>query len=214
LHAPYFDIYRKQVVKQADLVLALHRRGDAFTDEEKARDFAYYERLTVRDSSLSASAQAVIAAEVGHMMLAYAYLRESALMDLDDLQHNTRNGLHIASLAGTWFGLVAGLGGLRDHSDTLSFAPRLPPQLTGLTFRLSFRERGLKVDVSTDAATYSLLQGRPLELTHHGQTIRVGTDEPVTLSVPAAPHREAPTQPLHRSPSDALADADDGDMRD
>jgi alpha,alpha-trehalose phosphorylase len=214
LHHHYFDLYRKQVVKQADLVLALHRRGDAFTDEEKARDFAYYERLTVRDSSLSASAQSVVAAEVGHTMLAYAYLRESALMDLDDLQHNTRNGLHIASLAGTWFGLVAGIGGLRDHSGELSFAPRLPPPLTSLTFRLSFRDRRLMVDVSTEQVTYSLLQGHSLEIVHHGERAKVGPDEPATLSIPPGPPREAPSQPLHRSPSEALADAEDGGTRD
>src|SRR5581483_8832064 len=71
LHFPYFDLYRKQVVKQADLVLAMHVRGDAFTDEEKAVNFAYYEALTVRDSSLSASTQAVLAAEIGHLELAY-----------------------------------------------------------------------------------------------------------------------------------------------
>ena len=89
LHFPYFDLYRKQVVKQADLVLALHACGDAFTDEEKARDFAYYEALTVRDSSLSACTQAVVAAEVGHLELAYDYFGEAALMDLHDLEHNT-----------------------------------------------------------------------------------------------------------------------------
>src|SRR5205823_10955024 len=87
LHFPYFDLYRKQVVKQADLVLALHLRGDAFSNEAKARDFAYYEALTVRDSSLSAGTQAVIAAEVGHLELAYDYFAEAALIDLDDLEH-------------------------------------------------------------------------------------------------------------------------------
>src|SRR5213076_324123 len=85
LNFPYFDLYRKQVVKQADLVLALHVRGDAFTEEQKARDFDYYEALTVRDSSLSAATQAVIAAEVGHLELAYDYFGEAALMDLHDL---------------------------------------------------------------------------------------------------------------------------------
>jgi alpha,alpha-trehalose phosphorylase len=215
LHFHYFDLYRKQVVKQADLVLALHRRGDAFSDEEKARDFAYYERLTVRDSSLSASAQSVVAAEVGHLVLAYAYLRESALMDLDDLQHNTRNGLHIASLAGTWFGLVAGLGGLRDHGGTLRFAPRLPPMLTGITLRLSFRGRRLKVDVRDEHATYSLLQGRSLEIIHHGEAATIGSDQPVTLAIAPAPPREPPTQPNGRAPSYAFesVEASDGDMR-
>src|SRR5213076_3123170 len=115
LHFPYFDLYRKQVVKQADLVLALHWRGDAFTDEEKARDFAYYESITVRDSSLSACTQAVIAAEVGHLDLAYDYFGEAALMDLHDLEHNTRDGLHIASLAGACMAPIGAFGGARDY---------------------------------------------------------------------------------------------------
>ena len=143
LHFPYFDLYRKQVVKQPDLVLALHWCGDAFTDEEKARDFDYYEALTVRDSSLAACTQAVVAAEVGHLDLAYDYLGESALLDLLDLEHNTRDGLHIASLAGVWLATVAGFGGMRDHDGNLSFAPRLSPQLERLAFRISFRGRRL-----------------------------------------------------------------------
>src|SRR5262249_32436872 len=141
LNYPYFDLYRKQVVKQADLVLALHVLGDAFTDEEKARDFAYYERLTVRDSSLSASTQAVVAAEVGHLELAYDYFAEAAFIDLHDLEHNTRDGLHIASLAGACIAAVAGLGGLRDQGDRVSFAPRLPARLDRLAFRLICRGR-------------------------------------------------------------------------
>ena len=97
-------------------MLAMHLRGDVFSKSEKARNFAYYERLTVRDSSLSAGTQAVIAAEVGHVELAYDYLSEAALIDLDDLQHNTRDGLHIASLAGTWIGAVAGfIAQYRQH---------------------------------------------------------------------------------------------------
>src|SRR5205823_9826460 len=102
-------------------VLAMHLRGDAFSPQEKARNFAYYEALTVRDSSLSACTQAVIAAEVGHLELAHDYFAEAALIDLDNLDHNTRDGLHIASLAGTWIVAVAGLGGMRDHDGGLSF---------------------------------------------------------------------------------------------
>ena len=111
LHYPYFDLYRKQVVKQADLVLAMHLCGHAFTPEQKERNFAYYEALTVRDSSLSASAQAVVAAEVGQLELAFDYLGEAAMMDLDDLEHNTRDGVHIAALAGTWLALIGGFAG-------------------------------------------------------------------------------------------------------
>src|SRR5260370_3487013 len=110
LHYPYFDLYRKQVIKQADLVLAMQMCGDQFTAEQKARNFDYYERLTVRDSSLSACTQAVIAAEVGQVGLAHDYLAEAALMDLRDVEHNTSDGVHMASLAGAWIALVAGFG--------------------------------------------------------------------------------------------------------
>jgi alpha,alpha-trehalose phosphorylase len=201
LHFTYFDLYRKQVVKQADLVLALHVRGDAFGDEEKARDFEYYEALTVRDSSLSAATQAVIAAEVGHLQLAYDYFGEAALMDLHDLEHNTRDGVHIASLAGTWIAAVAGFGGMRDHGGALTFAPRLPPQLERLRFGLVVRGTRLKVEVTKTEATYSVLDGVPLELTHHRKAFTVAAGEPVTLSIPAAPQRPAPTQPPGREPA-------------
>ena len=113
LHFPYFQLYRKQVVKQADLVLAMYMRPDAFTPEQKVRNFAYYEPLTVRDSSLSACTQGVMAAEVGQLDLAHDYLAEAALMDLRDVEHNTSDGVHMASLAGAWMALVAGFGGMR-----------------------------------------------------------------------------------------------------
>jgi alpha,alpha-trehalose phosphorylase len=201
LHFPNFQLYRKQVVKQADLVLALHLRGDAFSDEEKARNFNYYEPLTVRDSSLSACTQAVVAAEVGHLELAYDYLCESALIDLEDLQHNTQDGIHIASLAGTWIAAVAGFGGLRDHDGKLSFAPRLPQQITRLCFRLRFRGRGLMVDVTPGQAAYSLLAGEALEIVHHGQSATVESDRPLTREIPPPPVRQRPPQPPGRTPA-------------
>ncbi|HWE28799.1 MAG TPA: glycosyl hydrolase family 65 protein, partial [Polyangia bacterium] len=169
LHFPYFDLYRKQVVKQPDLVLALHLRGDAFSAEQKWRDFDYYERITVRDSSLSACTQAVMAAEVGHLGLALDYLAEAALMDLHDLEHNTRDGLHIASLAGTWIALVAGFGGLRDHGGVLSFSPRLPDGLTQLGFNIMRRGVVLRVQIDSRQASYRLPNGGKLRLAHHGQ---------------------------------------------
>ena len=125
LHYPYFQLYRKQVVKQADVALAMQCRGDAFTQDQKLRNFDYYEALTVRDSSLSACTQAVMAAEVGHLELAHDYLAEAAFMDLQDREHNTKDGLHIASLAGAYTALVGGFGGARAGSDGLSFWPRL-----------------------------------------------------------------------------------------
>jgi alpha,alpha-trehalose phosphorylase len=201
LHFPYFDLYRKQVVKQADLVLALFACGDSFSAEEKARDFDYYEPLTVRDSSLSACVQAVVAAEVGHLELAYDYFGEAALMDLDDLEHNTRDGIHIASVAGTWIAAVAGFGGMRDHGGELSFNPRLPSALTRLKFRLLFRGRNLMVEVSHERAHYSLLDGQPLEISHHGDRVTVSAEKALTLEIPSIPARAAPEQPAGRAPA-------------
>ena len=198
LHFPYFDLYRKQVVKQADLVLAMFRRGDAFSDDQKEANFNYYERVTVRDSSLSACCQAVMAAEVGHLDLAYDYLAESALMDLDDLEHNIRDGLHVASLAGTWISLVGGLGGLRDRGDTVGFAPRLPDGITRLCFGMLFRGRRLRVDASYGSTTYRLADGDPLEIYHYGEPVTV-TDAPLVLATPAGAIR-VPTAPPPRPP--------------
>ncbi|MEA2332493.1 MAG: alpha,alpha-trehalose phosphorylase [Thermoleophilaceae bacterium] len=200
LYFPYFQLYRKQVVKQPDLVLAMHLRGDAFTAEEKARNFDYYERRTVRDSSLAACTQAVMAAEVGCIELAYDYLAEAALVDLDNLHQNTRDGLHVASLAGAWIACVAGLGGMRDHGGKVTFAPRLPDDISRLVFRLCFRGRRVVVDVEHESARYELHSGEPLDLRHHGDPFTLAVDSPVTLPVPPAPDRESPPQPPGRAP--------------
>jgi len=201
LHYPYFDLYRKQVVKQADLVLAMYRRGDAFTDEQKARNFAYYERITVRDSSLSACVQSIMAAEVGHLDLAYDYLAEAALVDLDDLARNTRDGVHIASLAGTWLALVAGFGGLRDHGELLSFRPRLPDALPRLLFHLCYLGGVLRVEITPELVTYTVADGAPMVLAHEGEklTVEPGNPQSRPLRRPASLPR--PTQPLYRAPN-------------
>jgi alpha,alpha-trehalose phosphorylase len=202
LHYPYFDLYRKQVVKQADLVLALHVCGHHFSREQKVRDFAYYEGITVRDSSLSACTQSVIAAEVGQLELAYDYMGEAALMDLHDLEHNTRDGLHMASLAGAWIAAVAGFGGLRDHGDELAFSPRIPRALVRLAFGMCYRGRRLRVQVRREEATYSLIEGEPLALRHHGDPFTVAVGAPATHRIPAlgdvAPR---PQQPPGRAPA-------------
>ncbi|CAL9663031.1 putative glycosyl hydrolase [Streptomyces sp. enrichment culture] len=204
LHFPYFDLYRKQVVKQADLVLAMHTCAgwfEEFSDEEQiARNFAYYEPLTVRDSSLSACVQAVLAARTGHLELAHAYTAEAALMDLADLEHNTRDGLHIASLAGTWTALVAGFGGMRWDDGGLRFAPRLPPRLRRLAFTLRFLGRCLRVEITADRARYTLRSGPPLTVRHHGTELTVREEAPVERPLPPTEPRPAPEQPPHRAP--------------
>ena len=199
LHYPYFELYRKQVIKQADLVLAMYLRGDAFTAEQKARNFAYYEALTVRDSSLSAGIQAVLAAETRHLELAHDYLAEAALTDLQDRQRNTHHGLHLAALAGAWTALVAGFGGMRASGDGLAFRPQLPPGITRLAFRLRYRGRTLRVTITAAEAKYELLDGEPLMITHHGEQVMLaGT--PVMLDVPPTPVSLRPRQPADRAP--------------
>jgi alpha,alpha-trehalose phosphorylase len=200
LNFPYYDLYRKQVVKQADLVLALHLRGDAFTAEQKARDFDYYEPLTVRDSSLSACSQAVVAAEVGHLDLAHDYLGEAALMDLHDLEHNTRDGVHIASLAGTWIALVCGFGGMRYRDGGLSFAPRLPEGLTRLAFNLLFRGRRVHAEITHRRVTYSMRDGEPMQISHNGEKLTLTAGKPLTRRLAAIPSRPRPSQPPGREP--------------
>jgi alpha,alpha-trehalose phosphorylase len=201
LRYPYFDLYRKQVVKQADLVLAQFLCPDDFTSEQKLRNFDYYETLTVRDSSLSACVQAVMAAEVGHLGLARDYLSEAALMDLGDLQHNTRDGVHIASLAGAWLALVAGFGGMRHrYGAPLRFAPRLPPGIPRLAFRLLYRGRLLKVEVTHGQAAYTLLDGDPIELRHHGELFTLSSGKPAVHPVQEIPLRPRPQQPPGREP--------------
>jgi alpha,alpha-trehalose phosphorylase len=207
LHVPYFDLYRKQVVKQADLVLAMHWRGDSFTPEQKVADFAYYEARTVRDSSLSACTQAIIAAEVGHIDLAHEYLTEGSQLDLRDLAHNTRDGVHIASLAGVWLGVVAGLGGMRDHNGALSFRPRLPERIGRLRFAILWRGRRLRVTVTPDRAVYELDgaagddSGSILEFTHYSEVVRLERGSTVTRPLPpVGPVGPRPEQPAGRGP--------------
>jgi alpha,alpha-trehalose phosphorylase len=203
LHFAYFDLYRKQVIKQPDLILAMQLCASAFTPEQRARNFDYYERITVRDSSLSACIEAVAAADAGHLRLAFDYAAEAALMDLRDFERNARDGLHVASLGGTWFAFVGGFGGMRDHGDVLEFAPRLPDGLTRLAFSLRHRGRRLHVDVTTREAKYSLAQdgdGQPLGIAHHGERLQLTGDAPIVRPIPSAPERQAPSQPPGREP--------------
>jgi alpha,alpha-trehalose phosphorylase len=202
LHVPYFQLYRTQVLKQPDLVLALLLRGDRFTAEEKARDFAYYEALTVRDSSLSACVQAAVAAEVGHLELAYDYFVEAALMDLSDLEHNTRDGLHMASLAGSWIAAVAGFGGMRAHSGELSFRPRLPAAFAKLSFRVMYRRSCLRVLITHSKARYELLHdGDPITLRHEDEVVTVRPGAPVEREWSVPDPGPEPGQPPGREPT-------------
>ncbi len=207
MRAPYFRLYSRQVVKQADLVLAMHWCPEAFTAEQKARNVDYYERITVRDSSLSACTQAVLCAEVGHLDLAHDYAWEAALVDLRDLHANTHHGLHLASLAGAWSTMVEGFGGLRERGGTVSLAPRLPEGITGLRFRLRHSGLRLLVEVDREQTRVSVRDGTDghLSILLYDEKVDVAVDNPVTRPVPALrPLLPRPEQPPGYAPDRAV----------
>ena len=206
MHEAYVRLYPAQVIKQADLVLAMQWQSHAFTPEQKARNVDYYERRMVRDSSLSACSQAVMCAEVGHLELAHDYAYEAGLIDLRDLHHNTRDGLHMASLAGAWMALVNGFGGLRDDEGIMSLDPQLPSGISRLRFRLRWRGFRLLVDADHENVTYTLRSDSDdsegeLRIQHAGEEVTLTTESSSTFAVRL---REAllpsPPQPPGREP--------------
>ena len=201
LHVSYFQLYRHQVVKQPDLVLAMALRGDSFSPAEKLANFAYYEALTVRDSSLAAGTQAVMAAEVGDVQLAYDYLAEATLLDHHDTENNTADGLHMGALAGGWMAVILGLGGARNHNGRLSFTPRLPEALRRLAFPFTFQGRHLRVEITPTETSYRLLSGGALEFDHWGEPLTVSPGGVVVRPIPPAPPVPVLRQPAGRSPS-------------
>jgi alpha,alpha-trehalose phosphorylase len=164
LHYHPLVIYRYQVIKQADIVLAMFLLGNEFDLERKRANFNYYDALTTGDSSLSACVQCVIAAEIGDEERALEYFRYALLMDLADVAGNVSDGVHIAAAAGSWMAIVNGFGGVRDYDGRLSLDPRLPRMWQSLEFSLRFRQRQLRIRLSHDEERYTLEEGQPLDV--------------------------------------------------
>ncbi len=183
LHYHPLTIYRHQVIKQADVVLAMFLLGNEFPADVKKRNFDYYDPLTTGDSSLSACIQSIAAAEIGYMDEAMEYGRYAVLMDLADVGHNVSDGCHIASMGGTWMVLVYGFAGMRDFDGHLTFRPRLPDQLTRLRFPLSVRGQTLEVAIEDGAATYTLREGTKLTITHFAEEITLVPGVPVQAAL-------------------------------
>ena len=172
-------IYRHQVCKQADVVLALMLLSDEFALDDKRRDFDYYEAVTTHDSSLSSCIFSIIAAEVGYHQKAYDYFLETARLDLDDTHGNTHYGVHTAAMAGTWLGVAYGFAGMRVVDGALRFAPSLPQQWQHYQFQIQLRGSFLRVRVTPEEVVYTLLDGDGLALTHHGRALAVNRAAPV-----------------------------------
>lgn len=196
LHFHPLVIYRFQVLKQADVVLALFLQGHYFTHEQKLADFEYYDPITTGDSTLSAVVQSIIAAEVGYHKLALNYFNSSLFVDLADLHHNTSDGAHIASTGGVWSALVSGFGGMRDHEGQMTFDPRLPEQWEQLVFRLTWRGARVKFTVKTDQFVAEIEQGDEAVFAVRGTEYRVRAGEPLVVALDGQGPRltGAPTQ--------------------
>ncbi|WP_194410881.1 glycoside hydrolase family 65 protein [Microbacterium cremeum] len=181
LHFHPLVIYRYQVLKQADVVLALFLQGNHFSDRDKLADFEYYDPLTTGDSTLSAVVQSILAAEVGYQDLALEYFRQSIFVDLADLHHNAADGVHVASAGGVWTALVSGFGGMRDHFGELSFDPRLPASWPSLEFVLHWHGTRLTVTLTRAELRVRAGEGNPVGFSVRGVGYVVGAGEEVAV---------------------------------
>jgi len=167
-------IYRYQVIKQADIVLAMFLFGQAFSPEQKKRNFDYYDPLTTGDSSLSSCIQSIVAAEIGYPEVAVEYARAALLMDLADIGGNVKDGCHIASMGGTWMVMIYGMAGMRDFDGILTFKPRrAPDQPARIRFPLTYRGQILDVDMGPEGAKYSLREGEGFMIRHEEEEIHL-----------------------------------------
>lgn len=158
------EIYRYQVCKQADTVLAEFLLSDKFSLEQKRSDYDFYEPITTHDSSLSTCVFSIMASEIGYQDKAYQYFMNTARMDLDDYQGNTKNGIHAANMAGTWLCVVNGFAGMRAHDSILSFSPYIPEKWESYSFKITYRGRLIKIAVSREATNYELLEGEAITI--------------------------------------------------
>ena len=166
------------MIKQADVVLAMFLLGDAFSPEEKKRNFEFYDPLTTGDSSLSSCIEAIIAAQIGNMEKAFQYGMAALLMDLADVGGNVKDGCHIASMGGTWMMLAYGFGGMRDNDGALSFWPRRSPEDNAiLRFPVTYRSHMLEVEVGREEVTYILREGECLVIRHETEEIQLTREQ-------------------------------------
>jgi len=177
-------IYRHQVAKQADALLALMLAGDDVSLAAKRRNFDYYEGVTVHDSTLSASTFSVIGAEVGETEKAWRYFQDSLRVDLDDLHGNAAHGLHMAAMAGSWLSLAWGYGGMRVVDGELRLRPQLPDAWHRYRFGVAWQRAHLRVEVDRTGVRYTVTRGDSVRFHHAGEPVRLRHGESISM-----PHR-------------------------
>ena len=173
LHHHPLALYRRQVAKQADLILGLVLGGEEVSPARKARAFAHYEPITTHDSTLSASTFAILASEVGEEGAALRFLADTTYVDLDDQHGNAAHGVHMAALAGSWMALVWGFAGFRPTGERLWFRPTRPAAWDGYRFGLRWRGTAVRVAVTGDGISYRAIEGPAITLGHHDVAIHL-----------------------------------------
>lgn len=168
LHYHPLMLYRYQVNKQADTLLADYLFDDVPADQLK-REYAYYEKITTHDSSLSRSIFSALAARMGDEKRAYDYFMDTARMDLIDLQGNATDGLHIANLGGSWLSVVTGFAGVRRRAGQLLIDNHLPKAWRRLVINLQYQGRHLRLTLTHGKTVVDLVEGAPLTVRIDGQ---------------------------------------------
>lgn len=181
LHFHPLNIYRKRVLKQPDVVMAMALRPHEFCPEQRRRNFAFYDPITTGDSSLSTCMQALAAADVGELNLAKQYFTDAAFIDVANTHDNTSDGVHVANAGGIWAALVRGFGGFSDHGDHVELSPRVPTDWEGLRFAVTVRGSRIEVGASSSELTVSVISGEPVDVTVNGERRTVETSETFTL---------------------------------
>ncbi|MFV0525320.1 MAG: glycoside hydrolase family 65 protein [Acidimicrobiales bacterium] len=181
LHYHPLVIYRHQVLKQADVVLAMFQQGDHFSLDQKRRNFEYYDPMTTGDSSLSACVQSIVAAEVGFPDLALQYFHQSLYLDLLDTHGNTADGVHVANAGGVWAAIVYGFAGMNDWGEGLRFVSRLPESWAGMRFRLLRQGSLLEVTVGHGTVSVAVLDGPPVVVDVGGGPVEVSAVEELPI---------------------------------
>ncbi|MEM1282169.1 MAG: glycosyl hydrolase family 65 protein [Chlamydiota bacterium] len=175
LHYHPLVIYRRQILKQSDLLLAMFILRKYFTEEQVKTNFHYYDPLTTGDSSLSDCIQGIIASQIGEHQKVYEYFQETVEMDLQNINHNVKDGVHIASMAGSWLYVVHGFAGMRQDEGKVSFYPRLPQGWTKLTIPLTVGNCQFTMTITPNETTYTLLKGSKLTIHHREERIILQT---------------------------------------
>ncbi|ABY93465.1 glycosyl hydrolase family 65 protein [Thermoanaerobacter brockii subsp. lactiethylicus] len=171
LHWHYLNIYRYQICKQPDVLLLMFLQREKFTKDELKKNYDYYEPITTHDSSLSPAIFSILANEIGYTDKAYKYFMMTARMDLDDYNDNVKDGIHAASMAGTWSAVVNGFGGMRVYTNELHFEPRLPKEWNLLSFNVRYKGRKINVKLTKENVVFALLEGEPIEIYYFDKKI-------------------------------------------